>query len=406
MDGAARRPRAERGREGVLPRACRPAGARASATSSTIAAASAGSRERHGRTFRHAGNPRSGSARARAARALPRRSRTPRRRRPRSRGSSADVEPRRSRRARRSPALPVTRKSALLELQKSDRPLRRSRRDAGWGEAARVFASPGPIYEPEGRGADYWRLARALFAAGFRRGDLVHNCFSYHFTPAGSMLETGALALGCTVFPAGTGQTEQQVQAMAELKPAGYVGTPSFLKIILEKADEMGVPLPSLSKALVSAEAFPQEPVRRAARPRHRRLPGVRVGRPRLDRLRDRGARGARRRRGRAGRDRAARHRRSGGGGRSRRSRRDVALQHGLSADPLRHRRPFRRAAGSEPLRPHQRAHQGLDGPRRPDDEGEGHVRASGAGRGDRRAPSGDRQGAARRRQRRRAPTA
>jgi phenylacetate-CoA ligase len=154
-------------------------------------------------------------------------------------------------------ALPVTRKSALLDLQKSGRPfggLAATR----WGEAARVFASPGSIYEPEGRRADYWRLARALFAAGFRCGDLVHNCFSYHFTPAGSMLETGALALGCTVFPAGTGQTEQQVQAMADLMPAGYVGTPSFLKIILEKADEMRVPLPSLVKALVSAEAFPK----------------------------------------------------------------------------------------------------------------------------------------------------
>ena len=154
-------------------------------------------------------------------------------------------------------ALPVTRKSALLELQKSVRPFG-GLATTHWGDAARVFASPGSIYEPEGRRPDYWRLARALFAAGFRRGDLVHNCFSYHFTPAGSMLETGALALGCTVFPAGTGQTEQQVQAMADLMPAGYIGTPSFLKIILEKADEMGAPLPSLVKALVSAEAFPK----------------------------------------------------------------------------------------------------------------------------------------------------
>jgi phenylacetate-CoA ligase len=120
-----------------------------------------------------------------------------------------------------------------------------------------VFASPGPIFEPEGAAPDYWRLARALFAAGFRPGDLVHNCFAYHFTPAGSMLETGAHALGCTVFPGGIGQTEQQVQAMAELNADGYVGTPSFLKIILDKADELGVALPSLTKALVSAEAFP-----------------------------------------------------------------------------------------------------------------------------------------------------
>ena len=120
-----------------------------------------------------------------------------------------------------------------------------------------MFASPGPIYEPEGGAPDYWRLARALYAAGFRAGDLVHNTFAYHFTPAGSMLETGAHALGCTVFPAGTGQTEQQVQAMADLKPDGYVGTPSFLRILLEKADEAGVALASLKKALVSGEAFP-----------------------------------------------------------------------------------------------------------------------------------------------------
>ena len=152
--------------------------------------------------------------------------------------------------------LPVTRKSELVPLQKVDRPF------GGFAatrlrEARRVFASPGPIYEPEGKRPDYWRLARPLFAAGFREGDLIHNCFSYHFTPAGSMLETGAHALGCTVFPGGTGQTEQQVQAMADLRPGGYVGTPSFLKIIVEKADEMGVKLTSVTKALVSGEAFP-----------------------------------------------------------------------------------------------------------------------------------------------------
>jgi len=152
--------------------------------------------------------------------------------------------------------LPVTRKSELVELQKAARPFGGFAALAR-GEAARIFASPGPIYEPEGRRPDHWRLARSLFAAGFRRGDLVHNTFSYHFTPAGSMLETGALALGCTVVAAGTGQTEQQVQAITELAPDGYVGTPSFLKIILEKADELGASLPSLRKALVSGEAFP-----------------------------------------------------------------------------------------------------------------------------------------------------
>ena len=154
--------------------------------------------------------------------------------------------------------LPVVRKSELLELQKADRPFGGFAATGPAGRRARqVFASPGPIYEPEGDSADYWRLARALHAAGFRSGDLVHNCFSYHFSPAGSMLDTGLQALGCTVFPGGTGQTEQQVQAMADLGPDGYVGTPSFLKIILDKADEQGVRLSSLTKALVSGEPFP-----------------------------------------------------------------------------------------------------------------------------------------------------
>ncbi|WP_296869765.1 AMP-binding protein [Tibeticola sp.] len=158
--------------------------------------------------------------------------------------------------------LPVVRKHELLEAQAA---AREAGGDVFGGFAAigsgpampRVFASPGPIYEPEGRAADDWRLARAIFAAGFRRGELIHNCFSYHFVPAGSMMETGAHALGCTVFPGGTGQTEQQVQAMAQLQPAGYIGTPSFLRIILEKAAELGVALPSVKKAMFGGEAFP-----------------------------------------------------------------------------------------------------------------------------------------------------
>ena len=162
--------------------------------------------------------------------------------------------------------LPVTRKTELLDRQKAARAAATTPTAdifGGFSSIAfganmpRVFASPGAIYEPEGKATDYWRTARALAAAGFKAGDLVHNSFSYHFTPAGAMMESGAHALGCTVFPAGTGQTEQQVQAMAELKPAGYVGTPSFLKIILEKAAEMGVSLPSVTKALVSGEACP-----------------------------------------------------------------------------------------------------------------------------------------------------
>lgn len=157
--------------------------------------------------------------------------------------------------------LPVLRKHELLERQQAERA---SGGDpmggfatAGWGGLRRVFASPGPIYEPESARADYWRFGRALHAAGFRPGELVHNCFAYHFTPAGSMMETAAHAVGCTVFPGGTGQTEQQVRAMQDLRPSGYTGTPSFLKLILEKAEEMAVALPFLKKALVSGEAFP-----------------------------------------------------------------------------------------------------------------------------------------------------
>ena len=156
--------------------------------------------------------------------------------------------------------LPVIRKHELLEQQKAERAndIFGGFSAIAYGKAMpRIFASPGTIYEPEGARGDYWRMARAMFAAGFRENELIHNCFSYHFTPAGSMMETGAHALGCTVFAGGIGQTEQQVQAMAELKPAGYIGTPSFLKIIVEKAAEMGVSLPSVQKALVSGEAFP-----------------------------------------------------------------------------------------------------------------------------------------------------
>ncbi len=152
--------------------------------------------------------------------------------------------------------LPVIRKSELLERQKAARPFG-GFAAVRWGAACRrVFASPGPLYEPEGARADYYRLARALYAAGFRDGDLVHNTFSYHFTPAGSMMETAAHALGCTVFPAGVGQTEQQVAAIADLQPNAYVGTPSFLRILLDKAEELGVKA-AFTKAFVSGEAFP-----------------------------------------------------------------------------------------------------------------------------------------------------
>nr|MCU0942007.1 AMP-binding protein [Hydrogenophaga sp.] len=156
--------------------------------------------------------------------------------------------------------LPVTRKSELFERQKAQRAS-----DVFGGFSAlvrgpqmsRIFASPGPIYEPEGASRDYWRTGRALFAAGFRSGDLVHNAFSYHMTPGAFILEAGAHAVGCTVFPAGTGQTEQQLQAIAELRPDAYTGTPSFLRILIEKAAEVGTDVSCIRKASVGGEACP-----------------------------------------------------------------------------------------------------------------------------------------------------
>jgi len=137
-------------------------------------------------------------------------------------------------------SLPVTRKSDLIALQQAAPPFG-GLAAVEIGRLARVFASPGPIHDPEPHGKDPWRSARALFASGFRAGDLAHNCFAYHLTPAGSMFETGAHAIGCAVIPAGTGNTETQAQVIAHLKPRGYIGTPDFLKIILEKADALGL---------------------------------------------------------------------------------------------------------------------------------------------------------------------
>jgi phenylacetate-coenzyme A ligase PaaK-like adenylate-forming protein len=153
-------------------------------------------------------------------------------------------------------ALPLTRKSDLIELQRTNPPF------GGFAAVptarlARLFASPGPIYELEARRPDFFRMARALYAAGVRPGDLVHNAFSYHLTPAGAMVESAAAALGCPVIPAGTGQTEQQLRTIADLRPAAYVGTPSFLKILFDRAAEQGSDIGSLKKALVGAEAFP-----------------------------------------------------------------------------------------------------------------------------------------------------
>ena len=153
-------------------------------------------------------------------------------------------------------SLPVTRKSDLMERQKAQKPFG-GLATAAPGQMRRVYSSPGPIYEPEDDSKDYWRMGRALFAAGFRRGDLVHNTFSYHFTPAGFMFESGAAAVGCGVFPAGVGQTELQVAAITDLQPTGYAGTPSFLKIIIDKAQELGADISSIKRAAVGGEALP-----------------------------------------------------------------------------------------------------------------------------------------------------
>ncbi len=151
--------------------------------------------------------------------------------------------------------LPVIRKSDLPELQHAVPPL------GGLaaiqpGTAARLFASPGPLYEPEGPGPDYWRTARALFAAGFRSGDIVHNTFSYHLTPGGWILDMGLRALGCAVVPAGIGNSEAQAQAIAQYRPVGYAGTPDYLLVLLEAAAELGLDSRSIVKAMVSGGAL------------------------------------------------------------------------------------------------------------------------------------------------------
>ena len=152
--------------------------------------------------------------------------------------------------------LPVLRKSRLLELQR-ERPPFGGLVTKAPGAFARLFMSPGPIFEPEGTAKDWWHAARALFATGLRPGDIVHNSFAYHMTPAGHMFESGARALGCAVIPAGVGNTELQVDAISQLRPKGYAGTPDFLKVLLDKAEELGKDVSSLKMGLVSGAALP-----------------------------------------------------------------------------------------------------------------------------------------------------
>lgn len=151
--------------------------------------------------------------------------------------------------------LPVIRKGDLMERQAEMPPFGGLNRLAD-AKLTRLFLSPGPIAEPQGRRSDYWRMARALHAAGFRAGDIVLNCFSYHFTPAGMMFDGAAAAIGCPVIPGGTGQTESQIEAIRRFRPAGYAGTPDFLKIILDKADETGADVSSIRRGGVGGGAL------------------------------------------------------------------------------------------------------------------------------------------------------
>ena len=151
--------------------------------------------------------------------------------------------------------LPVTRKSDLIEAQSAEPPFG-GLNGVPVGSLARIFVSPGPIHEPQGQGVDSFRFARALHATGLRAGDALQNCFAYHFTPAGFMLEGGARALGCPVIPAGTGNTEAQARAMAHLRPRAYSGTPDFLKTVLERADGLGLDVSALRLCHVCGGAY------------------------------------------------------------------------------------------------------------------------------------------------------
>jgi phenylacetate-CoA ligase len=153
--------------------------------------------------------------------------------------------------------LPVLRKSELPALHKAAPPF------GGFvasppGAFGRLFTSPGPIFEPEGAHADPWRGARALYAAGFRKGDVVLNTFSYHLTPGGFIFDTSARALGCAVIPAGPGNTEAQFELIEAYSPVGYCGTPDFLKILLDAAKDTGRNVSSIGRAVVSGAAFPK----------------------------------------------------------------------------------------------------------------------------------------------------
>src|SRR5450759_1347120 len=152
--------------------------------------------------------------------------------------------------------LPVMRKADVAALQKENPPFGGLNATAP-GKARRLLMSPGPIFEPEGEGKDWWGSARACYAVGFRAGDIVHNSFVYHLTPGGFILEAGLHALGCAVIPGGVGNTEQQLEAIAHYRPSGYVGTPDFLKILLDTAEKTAKDASSIKRGLVSGAALP-----------------------------------------------------------------------------------------------------------------------------------------------------
>jgi phenylacetate-CoA ligase len=152
--------------------------------------------------------------------------------------------------------LPVLRKADVAAFQKENPPFGGLNVTAP-GKVRRLLMSPGPIFEPEGCGHDWWGCARACYAAGFRSGDIVHNSFAYHLTPGGFILESGCVAIGCAVIPGGVGNTEQQLEAIAHYQPSGYVGTPDFLKILLDTAEKTGKSATSIKRALVSGAALP-----------------------------------------------------------------------------------------------------------------------------------------------------
>lgn len=152
--------------------------------------------------------------------------------------------------------LPVLRKSDIVALQKEYPPFG-GLNVTPPGRAKRLLMSPGPIFEPEGYGEDWWGAARACFAAGMRAGDIVHNSFAYHLTPGGFILESGAHKLGCAVIPGGIGNTEQQLEAIAHYRPSAYIGTPDFLKILLDTAQKTGKDASSIKRGLVSGAALP-----------------------------------------------------------------------------------------------------------------------------------------------------